>query len=61
MHSEKNTGIHLASQEYTPLKVATSGVYWDADFQNLLRDRDGSDRERFSRAPNSPPTASSSR
>lgn len=47
MHSEKNTGIHLASQEYTPLKVATSGVYWDADFQNLLRDRDGSDRERF--------------
>ncbi|HOG50169.1 MAG TPA: PKD domain-containing protein, partial [Lentisphaeria bacterium] len=47
MHSEKNTGIHLASQEYTPLKVATSGVYWDADFQNLLRSQDGSDRARF--------------
>gem|GEM_PF-4836803 len=47
MHSEKNTGIHLASHEYTPLKVATSGVYWDADFQNLLRSQEGSDRARF--------------
>ena len=44
MHNEKNTGIRLASHEFTPLKVGTAGTYWDGDFQNLLRDQHGSDR-----------------